>query len=91
MNVIALGTQVCSGAVVEYLLFNLKVEGSRPPCAQILFRYTAGKFRWRRKLNRKFRPTCQKLFLLYILVYDIRSGYRKLTSSLVTVCQLAFF
>jgi hypothetical protein len=29
--------------VVEYLLPNLKVECSRPPCAQILFRYTAGK------------------------------------------------
>jgi hypothetical protein len=62
MNVIAISKQGCSGAVVEYLLPNLKVEGSRPPCAQILFRYTAGKFRWRRKLNRKFRPTCQKLF-----------------------------
>ncbi len=89
MNVIAIGTQGFSGAVVEYLLPNLKVEGSRPPCAQILFRYTAGKFRWRRKLNRKFRPTYQKLFLLYTpctnLVYDIQSGYRKLTSSLVTV------
>ncbi len=48
--------------MVEYLLPNLKVEGSRPPCAQILFRNNAGKFRWRRKLNRKFRPTCQKLF-----------------------------
>jgi hypothetical protein len=66
MNVIANCTQGCSGAVVEYLLPNLKVEGSRPPCAQILFRYTAGKFRWRRKLNKKFRPTCQKLFLLYV-------------------------
>jgi hypothetical protein len=52
--------------MVEYLLPNLKVEGSRPPCAQIFFRYTAGKFRWRRKLNRKFRPTCQKLFVLYV-------------------------
>jgi hypothetical protein len=45
MNVIAIGTQGCSGAVVEYLLPNLKVKGSYPPCAQILFRYTAGKFR----------------------------------------------
>jgi hypothetical protein len=52
--------------MVEYLLPNLKVEGSRPPCALILFRYTARKFRWRRKLNRKFRPACQKLFLLYV-------------------------
>jgi hypothetical protein len=52
--------------MVEYLLPNLKVEGSHLPCAQILFRYTARKFRWRRKLNRKFRPTCQKLFLLYV-------------------------
>ncbi len=66
MNVIAIYTKGCSGAVVEYLLPNLKVEGSRPPCAQILFRYTPGKFWWRRKLNRKFRPTCQKLFLLYV-------------------------
>jgi hypothetical protein len=63
MNAIALSTQGGSGAMVEYLLPNLKVEGcSRPPCAQIFFRYTAGKFRWRRKLNRKFRPKCQKLF-----------------------------
>jgi hypothetical protein len=30
MNVIALFTQKCSGAVVEYLVHNLKVEGSRP-------------------------------------------------------------
>jgi hypothetical protein len=52
-------TQGCSGAVVEYLLPNLQVEGSLPPYAQILFR-------WRRKFNRKFRPTCQKLFLLYV-------------------------
>jgi hypothetical protein len=36
MNVIANCTQGCSGAVVEYLLPNLNVEGSRPPCAQIL-------------------------------------------------------
>ena len=41
MNVIANCTQWCSGAVLEYLLPNLKVEGLRPPCAQILFRYTA--------------------------------------------------
>ncbi len=54
--------------MVEYLLHNLKVEGTRPACAQILFRYTAGKFRWRRKLNRKFRPTCQNFFLLYVLI-----------------------
>jgi hypothetical protein len=52
--------------MVEYLLPNLKVEGSCPPCAQILFRYIAGKFRWHRKLNRKFRPTRQKLFWLYV-------------------------
>ena len=66
MNVIAIGTLGCSGEVVEYLLPNLKVEGLRPPCAQILFRYTAGKFRWRRKVNRKLRPSWQKLFLLYV-------------------------
>jgi hypothetical protein len=52
--------------MVEYLLPNLKVEGFHPPCAQILFHYTAGKFRWLRKLHRKFRPTYQKLFLLYV-------------------------
>ncbi len=39
MNAIALETQGGSGAMVEYLLPNLKVEGSRPTCAQILFRY----------------------------------------------------
>jgi hypothetical protein len=61
MNAIALKTQGGSGEMVEYLLPNLKVEGSRPPCAQILFRYSARKL-WCRKLNRKFRPTCQKLF-----------------------------
>ncbi len=66
MNAIAFETQGGSGAMVEYLLPNLKVEGSRPLCAQILFRYTAGKFQWHRKLNRKFRPTRQKLFLLYV-------------------------
>jgi hypothetical protein len=59
-------TQGCSGAVVEYLLSNLKVGGSRLHCAQTLFHYTAGKFRWRRKINRKFRLTCKKLFSLYV-------------------------
>ena len=62
MNVIAIDTQGCSGAVVEYLLPNLKVGGSCLPCAQTLFHYTAGKFRWRRKLHRKIRPTCQNFF-----------------------------
>ncbi len=66
INAITSYIQRCSGIVVEHLVHNLKVGGSRPPCAQILFRYTAGIFRWRRKLNRKFRPTCQKLFLLYV-------------------------
>jgi hypothetical protein len=65
-HAIALLIQRGSGAMVEYLLPDMKVEGSRPPCAQTLFRYTAGKFWWRRKRNRKFRPTCQKLFLLYV-------------------------
>jgi hypothetical protein len=62
MNAIALDTQGCSGAMGEYLLHNLKVEGLRPACAQMFFRYTAGKFRWRRKFNRKFRPTCHNFF-----------------------------
>ncbi len=66
MNVLASCIQGCSGAVVEHLVHNLKVGGSRPSCAQLLFRYTAGKFRWRLKLNRKIRPTWQKLFLLYV-------------------------
>ncbi len=66
MIVIASHIQGCSGAVVEHLVHNLKVGGSRPPCALLLFRYTGGKFRWRNKLNKKFRPTCQKLFLLYV-------------------------
>jgi hypothetical protein len=66
MNAIALKTQGGSVAMVEYLLPNLKVEVLAQPCAQILFHYTAGKFRWRRKLNRKFRPTWQKFFLLYV-------------------------
>ncbi len=66
MNAVEQFTQGCSGAVVAYLPLNLMIEGSRPACAQIFFRYTAGKFRWRTKLNRKFRPTCQKLFLLYV-------------------------
>ena len=66
MNVIDICTQGCSGAVVVNLFPILKVEGSRPPCAQILFHYTAGKFRWSSKLNRNFRPTCLKHFLLYV-------------------------
>ncbi len=57
MNVLASYIQGCSGAVVDHLVHNLKVGSSRPPCAQLLFRYTAGKFRWRIKLNRKIRPT----------------------------------
>jgi hypothetical protein len=74
MNAITLYTQGCSGAMVEYLLHNLKVDGSRPACAQILFRYTAGKFRGRRKLNRKFRPTCQNFFLLYVRIESAAPG-----------------
>ncbi len=66
MNVFESFIQGCSGALVEHLAHNLKVRGSRPPCAQLLFRYTAGKFWWRMKLNRKFRPLWQKLFLLYV-------------------------
>jgi hypothetical protein len=62
MNVLESFIQGCSGAVVEHLAHNLKVGGSCPPCAQLLFRYTAGKFRWRIKLNRKFRSSWQKLF-----------------------------
>ncbi len=68
MSAIALYTQGCSGTMVEYLVHNLKVEGPRPACAQIFFRYTAGKFRWCRKLNRKFRPTCQNFFFLYVRI-----------------------
>jgi len=62
MNVLASYLQGCSGAVVEHLVHSLKVGGSRPPWAQLLFRYTAGKFRWRIKLNRKVRPTWQNFF-----------------------------
>jgi hypothetical protein len=56
MNVIASYIQGCSGAMVEYLLHNLKVEGSR---------YTAGKLRWGRKLNRKSGPHA-KFFCCYM-------------------------
>jgi hypothetical protein len=66
MNVLEYFIQGCSGAVVEHLVHNLKVGGLRLPCAQLLFRYTAGKFRWRIKVNKKFRPSWQKLFLLYV-------------------------
>jgi hypothetical protein len=66
MNVFGSIIQGCSGAVVEHLAHNLRVGGWRSACAQLLFRYTAGKFRWRIKLNRKFRPSWQKLFLLYV-------------------------
>jgi hypothetical protein len=49
--------------MVEYMLHNLKVQGSRPACmCSNTFCYTPGKFRWRRKLTRKFRPTCQNFF-----------------------------
>jgi hypothetical protein len=37
MNVIDTSTQGCSGAVVEYLLPILKVEGSRPPVLKYFF------------------------------------------------------
>jgi hypothetical protein len=66
MNVLESSIEGCSGAAVEHLAHNLKVGGSRPPCAQLHFRYTAVKFRWRLKRNRKFRPSWQKLFLLYV-------------------------
>jgi hypothetical protein len=66
MNVIANCTQRCSGAVVEYLIPNLKVEGSRPPCAQILFRYTAGKIPVAQKTKQKIQAHMPKTFLLYV-------------------------
>jgi hypothetical protein len=66
MNALATCVQGCSGAVVEHLVHNQKVGGSRLPCAHLLFRNIAGKFRWRINLNRKIRPTWQKLFLLYV-------------------------
>jgi hypothetical protein len=73
MNDISLHTQGGSVAMVEYLHHNLRVEGSRPACAQIFFRYTAGKFRWRRKLNIKFRPKWQ-FFLLYARIESAAPG-----------------
>ncbi len=66
MNVLEALLQGCSGAVVEHLAHNLKVEDSRPPSAQLLFRYTAGKFLWQIKVHKNFRPSWQKLFLLYV-------------------------
>ncbi len=48
--------------MVEHLARSLKVGGSRPPCAQLLFRYTAGKFRWRIKLNRNSGPHGKNFF-----------------------------
>jgi hypothetical protein len=62
MNVIANCTQWCSGAVLEYLLPNLKVEGSRQPCAQILFRYTAEKFRLHRNSAKNSGPHAKNFF-----------------------------
>jgi hypothetical protein len=60
MNVIANCAQGCNGAVVEYLFPNLKVAGSRPPCAQILFRYMARKF-WQ-KTQQKIQAHMAKTF-----------------------------
>jgi hypothetical protein len=74
MNVLESHIHCCSGAVVEHLAHNLKVGGSRPTCARLLFRYTAGKFRWRIKLNRKFRLSWQKLFLLYVRIESAAPG-----------------
>jgi hypothetical protein len=86
MNVIAISTQGCSGAVVEYLLLNLKVECSRPHCAQILFCYTAENSGGAENSTESSGLHAKNFFALCTnLVYDIRSGYRKLTSSLVTV------
>ncbi len=74
MNAMAYNIQECSGAMVEYLVHNLKAEGSRPACAQIFFRYTAEKLWCRRKLNREFRPTCQNFFLLYVRIESAAPG-----------------
>jgi hypothetical protein len=80
---IAIGTQGCSGAVVVYLLPNLKLEGSHPPCAPLHRR----KIPVAQKTQQKIQAHMPKTFfaLCTNIVYDIRSGYRKLTSSLVTV------
>jgi hypothetical protein len=73
--------------MVEYLPHKLKVEGSRPACAQILFRYTAGKFRWRRKLNRKFRPTRQNFFCY---MYELSQRHPVWVAEInVTACNSA--
>jgi hypothetical protein len=92
MNVIAIGAQGCSGALVEYLLPNLKVVGSRPPMLKY-FSVTppenSGGAEKKKKIQQKIQTHIPKTFfaLCTNLVYDIRSGYRKLTSSLVTVYE----
>jgi hypothetical protein len=48
--------------MVEYLLPNLKVEDSRPPCAQILFR----KIPVAQKTQQKIQAHMPKIFLLYV-------------------------
>jgi hypothetical protein len=63
MNVIVPYIQGCSGAVVEHLVHNLKVGGSRPPCAQILFRQIPVAQKTQQKIQ---AHTCQKLFLLCV-------------------------
>ncbi len=64
----------CSGAVEEYLVCNLKVEGSPPACAQVFFQNITGKFWWRWKLIRNFRHKWHKLCLLYVWILSTTSG-----------------
>ncbi len=66
MNVLAAYIQGCSGAVVEHLVHNLKVRRFLPSLCSITFPLHRRKIPRCIKLNKKFRPIWQKLFLLYV-------------------------
>ncbi len=73
--------------MVEYLVHNLKVEGLRPACAQILFPLHRRKISVALKTLQKIQAQMEKKVFASCtnLVFDIQSGYQKLTSRRVTV------
>jgi hypothetical protein len=74
INVLEHIKQGRSGAVVEHLVHHLMVDGSCPPCAQLLFRYTAGKFRVAQKSQQKIQALMAKTF--FVLCTKWVSGTR---------------
>jgi hypothetical protein len=73
MNATAIYTQECSGAMVDDLLHNLKVESSHPACAQILFRTPPENSGGAENSTENSGPHAS-IFLLYVRIESAAPG-----------------